>query len=197
MHSPRPTFPSSIQIPISLRRARSAHARASGALLAALLVMACTSGTSAARNPDISVAGASNGGGANVTGSSSVTVGDIISGMNTGHTIATGNTTDGDVTITVDTMSTQSDDLLEATIDPQTGDASGGDYGVAGPGGASAGDIDIKVDSDSKATGGQGGQGGQGGNGYGGDGGDGGTGDGGATGTTGTGADGTIGGSGN
>jgi hypothetical protein len=143
-------------------------------------------------------AGASNGGNANATGSSSVTAGNITSGMNAGHSVAAGDTSDGDVTITIGDMVTTSDELLAATIGPQVGDAAGGDYGTAGPGGAEAGDIDIDVDSksNSKANGGKGGDGGDGGTGYGGAGGDGGSGTDGADGTTGTGTDGGSGGGG-
>jgi hypothetical protein len=117
----------------------------------------------------------STGGIAVAEGSSSVQTGDIVTGLNTGHTVETGGTTNGDINVTVDAMSSAADLAVVAEIGPQIADASGGDGGQAA---TSPGDdppeYNINIDNTDKnrndnrsdATGiGEGGQGGQGGSG--------------------------------
>jgi hypothetical protein len=116
----------------------------------------------------------STGGVANATGSSSVTTGDIVTGYNTGHTVETGGTSNGDLTVTVDAMSSQADLEVRAEIGPQIADASGGDGGksTTTPGAHPEFNVNIdntdknKNDNRSSATGiGNGGAGGTGGSG--------------------------------
>jgi hypothetical protein len=117
----------------------------------------------------------STGGVATAEGSSSVQTGDIVTGLNTGHTVETGGTTNGDINVNVDAMSSAADLAVIAEIGPQIADASGGDGGEAA---TSPGDdppeYNINIDNTdnnrndnrSDATGiGEGGQGGQGGSG--------------------------------
>jgi hypothetical protein len=116
----------------------------------------------------------STGGVATATGSSSVTTGDIVTGYNTGHTVETGGTSNGDLTVTVDAMSSAADLEVVAEIGPQIADASGGDNGksTTTPGAHPEYNVNIdntdknKNDNRSNATGiGNGGEGGTGGSG--------------------------------
>jgi hypothetical protein len=115
----------------------------------------------------------STGGVATATGSSSVTTGDIVTGMNTGHSVDTGGTTNGDITVTVDQMSSQADLQVSAEIGPQVADSSGGDYGKSSTSpGNDPPEYNVNINNRSKnnnkssATGiGEGGAGGAGGDG--------------------------------
>ncbi len=115
----------------------------------------------------------STGGVATAEGSSSVQTGDIITGQNTGHSVDTGGTSNGDLIVSVAEMSSESDLDFVAEVGPQIADASGGDEGDAS---TSPGDqppvfnVDIQNrdtnNNRSTATGtGEGGAGGAGGDG--------------------------------
>lgn len=114
----------------------------------------------------------STGGVATAEGSSSVQTGDIITGMNTGHTVETGGTSDGDLIVTVAEMSSESNLEVVAEIGPQIADASGGDEGNAEATPGSHPNFNVDIDNKdtnnnkSSATGiGEGGAGGAGGTG--------------------------------
>ncbi len=115
----------------------------------------------------------STGGVATAEGTSNVTTGDIVTGFNTGHSVDTGGTSNGDLIVTVAEMSTDADLAVIAEVGSQIADASGGDGGEAlttpGPQGP---DINVDIDNTDKnrndnrsdATGiGEGGEGGEGG----------------------------------
>jgi hypothetical protein len=112
----------------------------------------------------------STGGVANAEANTSVQTGDIITGMNTGHSVETGGTSQGDLIVTVAEMSSESNLEVVAEVGPQIADASGGDDGQAEATPGEPADIDIDVDNKSNnrssATGiGEGGAGGTGGTG--------------------------------
>ena len=157
--------------PITAGRRGSRAAFAGAAAAFALTLVA-----SSALASDISAplnAVSSTGGIATAEGSSSVTTGDIITGLNTGHSVDTGGATNGDVIVTVDSMSSSADLQVVAEIGPQIADASGGDGGQAAtsPGNEPpVYNVNIdntdknKNDNRSTATGiGEGGEGGEGG----------------------------------
>ena len=114
----------------------------------------------------------STGGVATATGSSSVTTGDIITGLNTGHTVDTGGTSNGDLTVTVAEMTSESNLEVVAEIGPQIADAAGGDGGEASASPAAEPQFNVNIDntdrtnnrSDATAVG-EGGEGGEGGSG--------------------------------
>ncbi|MFN8593784.1 MAG: hypothetical protein U0031_20175 [Thermomicrobiales bacterium] len=115
---------------------------------------------------------ASTGGVATATGSSSVTTGDIITGMNTGHSVDTGGTSDGDLTVSVDEMSSESNLDFVAEVGAQIADASGGDGGDAASTPGTDPNFTVRINNsdknnnESNATGiGEGGEGGAGGDG--------------------------------
>lgn len=114
----------------------------------------------------------STGGVATAEGNSSVQTGDIVTGMNTGHSVETGGTTDGDITVTVAEMSSESNLEVVAEIGPQIADASGGDEGDASTSPGTNPDFHVNINNrdrnnnESNATGiGEGGAGGTGGSG--------------------------------
>lgn len=112
----------------------------------------------------------STGGVATASADTSVQTGDIITGQNTGHSVQTGGTSQGDLIVTVAEMSSESNLEVIAEVGPQIADASGGDDGLAEVTPGDLPDIDIDVDSKnnnrSSATGiGEGGAGGTGGTG--------------------------------
>lgn len=112
----------------------------------------------------------STGGVATAEANTSVQTGDIITGLNTGHSVETGGTSNGDLIVTVAEMSSESNLEVIAEVGPQIADASGGDDGQAEVTPGDPPDIDIDVDSKnnnrSSATGiGEGGAGGTGGTG--------------------------------
>jgi hypothetical protein len=117
----------------------------------------------------------STGGVATAEGNSSVVTGDIITGLNTGHSVDTGGATNGDVIVTVDAMSSDANLEVTAEIGPQIADASGGDGGEAATSPGSDPPVyNVNIDNTDKnrndnrsnATGiGEGGEGGQGGSG--------------------------------
>jgi hypothetical protein len=114
----------------------------------------------------------STGGVATATGSSSVTTGDIITGLNTGHVVDTGGTSNGDLTVTVAEMMSESNLEVVAEIGPQIADAAGGDGGEASASPAPEPQFNVNIDntdrtnnrSDATAVG-EGGEGGEGGSG--------------------------------
>lgn len=115
---------------------------------------------------------ASDGGVATATGASSVTTGDIITGMNTGHSVDTGGTSNGDLTVTVDEMASESNLDFVAEVGAQIADASGGDGGDASSTPGTDPNFTVRINNsdknnnESNATGiGEGGQGGEGGDG--------------------------------
>lgn len=94
---------------------------------------------------------ASTGGVATAEGVSNVTTGDIVTGLNTGHSVETGGTTNGDLIVTVDSMSSAADLAVIAEVGPHIADASGGDEGnaetgVPGPIEVSP-EIDVNIDN--------------------------------------------------
>ena len=114
----------------------------------------------------------STGGVANASADTSVTTGDIITGMNTGHSVETGGTSDGDLIVTVAEMSSESNLEVVAEVGPQIADASGGDEGDAQATPGSHPNFNVNIDNQDKnnnrssATGiGEGGAGGAGGTG--------------------------------
>jgi hypothetical protein len=114
----------------------------------------------------------STGGVATAEGSSSVQTGDIVTGMNTGHTVETGGTTNGDINVSVAEMSSESNLDVVAEIGPQIADASGGDEGDASTSPGTNPDFHVNINNrdrnnnESNATGvGEGGSGGAGGSG--------------------------------
>lgn len=114
----------------------------------------------------------STGGVATAEGSSSVQTGDIVTGMNTGHTVETGGTTNGDILVTVAEMNSESNLDVVAEVGPQIADASGGDDGDASTSPGTDPAFNVKINNrdrnnnESTATGtGEGGAGGAGGTG--------------------------------
>jgi hypothetical protein len=117
-------------------------------------------------------ANASTGGTAVAEGSSSVTTGDIITGLNTGHSVDTGGTTNGDLPVTVAEMASESNLDFVAEVGAQIADASGGDGGDASSSPAAEPNFNVRINNsdknnnESNATGiGEGGEGGEGGDG--------------------------------
>jgi hypothetical protein len=112
----------------------------------------------------------STGGLATATGSSSVTTGDIITGLNTGHAVETGGTSNGDLTVTVAEMMSESNLEVVAEVGPQIADAAGGDGGDASASPAPEPQFNVNISnrdrtnnrSDATAVG-EGGEGGEGG----------------------------------
>jgi hypothetical protein len=157
-----------------LTRGRAARTAFGGA--AALLALSTLAGPTLAEEAIApSNAVSSSGGVATAEGSSSVTTGDIVTGLNTGHSVQSGGATNGDVIVTVAEMSSAADLEVVAEVGSQIADASGGDNGESsstpGPQGP---DITVDVDNSDKnrndnrsnATGiGEGGEGGEGGDG--------------------------------
>ena len=114
----------------------------------------------------------STGGVATAEGSTSVQTGDIVTGMNTGHTVETGGTTNGDINVSVAEMSSESSLDVVAEIGPQIADASGGDGGDASTSPGTNPDFNVNINNrdrnnnESNASGvGEGGAGGAGGTG--------------------------------
>jgi hypothetical protein len=153
------------------RIARAAASGAAAAFTIALLATPALADDSTAPLNAVS----STGGTAVAEGSSSVQTGDIVTGYNTGHVVETGGTSNGDLTVSVDEMSTDADLAVSAEIGPQIADASGGDYGEASTSpGPQPPEFNVHIrnthhtnnDNRSEATGiGEGGQGGEGGSG--------------------------------
>jgi hypothetical protein len=115
---------------------------------------------------------ASTGGVATAEGSSSVQTGDIVTGYNTGHSVDTGGTSNGDLIVTVAEMSSAADLEVVAEVGPQIADASGGDEGYVTTEPPDRPEFHVDIDNTDKntnknnATGvGEGGQGGTGGSG--------------------------------
>ena len=150
------------------------------ALAGATATLALTLLAAPALASDISAplnAVSSTGGVATATGSSSVTTGDIITGLNTGHTVDTGGTSNGDLTVTVDAMSSDAALDVVAEVGTQIADASGGDGGEAATSPGNEPPVyNVNIDNTDKnrndnrsdatgiGEGGEGGQGGEGGN---------------------------------
>jgi hypothetical protein len=114
----------------------------------------------------------STGGVATASADTSVQTGDIITGMNTGHSVQTGGTSQGDLIVTVAEMSSESNLEVIAEVGPQIADASGGDDGEAQAMPGSHPNFNVNIDTRdtnknrSSATGiGEGGAGGAGGSG--------------------------------
>jgi hypothetical protein len=114
----------------------------------------------------------STGGVANASADTSVQTGDIVTGMNTGHSVETGGTSQGDLIVTVAEMSSESNLEVIAEVGPQIADASGGDEGDAQATPGSHPNFNVNIDNKdtnrnrSSATGiGEGGAGGAGGSG--------------------------------
>ena len=161
--------------PIALGRkaARSALGGGAAMVALALLVAPALADDIEASSPSNAVS--STGGVATAEGSSSVTTGDIVTGFNTGHSVDTGGTSNGDLTVTVAEMSSAADLAVIAEVGSQIADASGGDGGEsASTPGPQGPDITVDVDNTDKnrndnrsnATGiGEGGEGGEGGSG--------------------------------
>ena len=115
----------------------------------------------------------SSGGVATAEGSSTVVTGDIITGLNTGHSVDTGGTSNGDLTVTVAEMLSESNLEVVAEVGSQIADASGGDGGNATTSPAPEPQFDVKIDNTDKTNnrsnataigeGGEGGEGGKGG----------------------------------
>lgn len=122
-----------------------------------------------------------NGGNTDLVVNTNVDIGSITTGQNSGHSVATGDTDNGDVTITVGDVDTTSAMDVSAGDNTLLASANGGDDASALPGGtASDFFVDISptisptTTSDATADGGEGGEGGSGGSGDGGAGGAGG-----------------------
>lgn len=157
--------------PLAAGRPGSRAALAGGAAALALVLLASPALASDVSAPLNAVS--STGGVATATGSSSVTTGDIITGLNTGHTVDTGGTTNGDLIVTVDAMSSDAALDVVAEVGTQIADASGGDGGQAATSpGSDPPEYNVNIDNTDKnrndnrsdATGiGEGGEGGQGG----------------------------------
>ena len=156
----------------SIRRAGRAALGGTTAILALSLLAAPTPAQEVTA-PSNAVS--SSGGVATATGEASVTTGDIVTGLNAGHSVETGGATNGDVIVTVDEMSSAAELAVVAEVGSQIADASGGDDGESastpGPPGP---DITVDIDNTDKnrndnrsdATGiGEGGEGGEGGDG--------------------------------
>lgn len=139
-----------------------------GAMAASALAVAVTPSLAEDTTGSLNAV-SSTGGVATAEGSSSVQTGDIITGMNTGHSVDTGGTTDGDLNVTVAEMSSESNLDFVAEVGAQIADASGGDDGEAStsPGSDPPNyNVNIKNNNKSSATGiGEGGEGGTGGSG--------------------------------
>lgn len=152
-----------------LGKHRHARLLVAGAMAASALAIAAAPSLADDSNTDSLNAVSSTGGVATAEGSSSVQTGDIITGMNTGHTVETGGTTDGDLNVSVAEMSSESNLDFVAEVGAQIADASGGDDGEAStsPGSDPPNyNVNIKNNNKSSATGiGEGGQGGTGGSG--------------------------------
>lgn len=142
-------------------------------LTAGLTLLAIASPVSAEDGTDPPLnAVSSTGGVATATGSSSVTTGDIVTGQNIGHTVDTGGTSNGDLTVTVAEMTSESNLEVVAEIGPQIADAAGGDGGEASTSPAAEPEFNVRINnsdrtnnrSDATAVG-EGGEGGEGGSG--------------------------------
>lgn len=152
-------------------RVRRASAAIGIAAAAGLTLAAITHPVAA-----LDTASSGNGGSANATNDGAIDLDNINSGFNGGNVISMGDVA-GSAEVNGGVMTVPT--LIDVIMNNSTSmaNASGGDSAGI-PSGPE--NIDIKVDSHSKASGGKGGQGGEGGVGYGGEGGAGGTGNGGA-----------------